>query len=315
MNWFLMKRAARHRLLAATRYPLEWIVTLLFQAGAVLLPLQTGTALAGRVAKRIGPRLRRSEIARRNLRRAMPELETAEIERIVRDMWEHMGRSTLEYARLRAFAPGSGDAVSTDLVTVEGIEHIDALRADGRPGLIFSGHLGNWELLTLLAKARGLEPLFVVYRPANNPMLDRLIRGLQGGSDATLIRKGPTGARELLAALRQGGHVIMLVDQKMNDGIPVPFFGRDAMTAPALAQLALRFEAPVVPVQTIRLRGPDGHFEARFRIVVHPPLDLPDTGDRHADIEEVMRRVNTLLERWIRDYPEQWLWMHRRWPD
>ena len=101
----------------------------------------------------------------------------------------------------------------------------------------------------------------------------------------------------------------MLVDQKMNDGIAVPFFGRAAMTAPALAQLGLRYRCPVVPVRLERLAG------CRFRVTIHPPLSFPDTGDQAADVRTTMTAVNALLEGWIRAGPEQWLWLHRRWPD
>jgi KDO2-lipid IV(A) lauroyltransferase len=95
----------------------------------------------------------------------------------------------------------------------------------------------------------------------------------------------------------------------MNDGIPVPFFGRPAMTAPALAQLALRFDCAIVPARVERLKG------ARFRLTVFPPLELPRTGNRHADTLAIMTRVNAILESWIRARPELWFWLHRRWPD
>jgi KDO2-lipid IV(A) lauroyltransferase len=147
----------------------------------------------------------------------------------------------------------------------------------------------------------------VVYRAPNNPWADALLRRFR---DAPLsIPKGPEGARALLRLIRAGGHAGILVDQKMNDGIPVPFFGRTAMTAPAVAQLGLRQGCVLVPSRTERLNG------ARFRITLYPPLDLHPTGDRVADELAVMTRINRLIEGWIRDHPEQWLWLHRRWPD
>ena len=123
-----------------------------------------------------------------------------------------------------------------------------------------------------------------------------------------MFPKGPIGARGALAHLSRGGYLGMLVDQKMNDGIPVKFFGRTAMTAPALGTLALRFRCPVIPGR-IRRVGP-----ARLRLEVEPSLTLPDSGDRTADIATVMRMVNVILERWISDEPGSWLWLHRRWP-
>jgi Kdo2-lipid IVA lauroyltransferase/acyltransferase len=101
----------------------------------------------------------------------------------------------------------------------------------------------------------------------------------------------------------------MLVDQKMNDGIPVPFFGRDAMTAPALAVLALRYDCAVVPIRMLRTKG------AHFRMISEPPLVLPKTGNAEADRRALMVSVNGIVERWVREHPEQWLWLHRRWPD
>jgi len=100
----------------------------------------------------------------------------------------------------------------------------------------------------------------------------------------------------------------MLVDQKMNNGIAVPFFGRPAMTAPALAQLALRFDCPVVPARVVRLNG------AHFQLIVYPPLEVAKTGDREHDTLTLMTQVNTMIEGWIRERPEQWLWLHNRWP-
>ena len=123
-----------------------------------------------------------------------------------------------------------------------------------------------------------------------------------------MFPKGAAGARAALSHLRQGGSLGMLVDQKMNDGIPVPFFGRPAMTAPALAQLALRYRIPVIPIRVIR-RGP-----ARFTMVVEAPLALPATGRRHDDIFALSLAINERLEHWIRQDPGAWLWLHRRWP-
>ena len=118
------------------------------------------------------------------------------------------------------------------------------------------------------------------------------------GDRAEFIPKGAVAARHAIAALRSGAHLTLLADQKMNDGIPVPFFGRPAMTAPALADLALRFDCDVLPARVERLDG------ARFRLTVSPPLPLPQSGEPHADAAALMAGVNATLEAWIRDRPE-----------
>src|SRR6185437_12707464 len=129
------------------------------------------------------------------------------------------------------------------------------------------------------------------------------------GDQGELIPKGALGSRRAVAALRRGGHLSMLADQKLNDGIAVPFFGRPAMTAPALASLALHYDCAVLPARVERLGG------ARFRLTIHPPLQMPRSGDRAADAAALMAAVNATLESWIRERPEQWFWLHRRWPD
>lgn len=273
----------------------------LFQA----LPLDTASALGGAVLRTLGPRLSVSKRARRNLTRAFPDRSPAEIEAIISAMWDNLGRTTAEFAHLPEFDPYADDG----RVMVEGTEHIDLLRDDGKPGLFFACHLANWEVQIFALTRRGV-PAAVTYRASNNPRVEQLYHQARGGQfGGTWIAKGAKGARRIIDILRQGGHVAMLVDQKMNDGVPVPFFGRDAMTAPALAQLALKYRCPVVPCRIRRTTG------ARFHITFYPPMDLPDSGDRGADVASLMGAVNAMIEDWVREDPAQWLWLHRRWPD
>jgi KDO2-lipid IV(A) lauroyltransferase len=176
------------------------------------------------------------------------------------------------------------------------------------PVLFFSGHIGNWELLPVVSASFGV-PLGIFYRAAKNVAVDALLSEIRAeGSEGPLFAKGPAGARGALRHLGEGGALALLVDQKMNDGIPVPFFGRPAMTASALAAFALRHGCPVIPAYTRRL-GP-----ARFRIILETPLPLPESGSREERIAALMTQVNARLEFWIRLNPESWLWLHRRWP-
>ena len=268
-----------------------------------LLPLDWASAIGGALARTIGPRLGISKRARLNIRRALPELADHEIAKTIAQMWDNLGRVAAEYPHLRqirVFEPGGR-------VETHGFEHMDRAVAAGRRMIIFSGHIANWEIGMLAAVQYGGE-VAQIYRAANNPLIDRMITQFRsiGGE---LIPKGTVAARRAIAVLRRGAHVTMLADQKMNDGIPVPFFGRPAMTASALAALALRFDCDVLPARVERLGG------ARFRLTVFPPLPLPSSGDHHADVATLMTRVNQTLEGWIRDRPQEWFWVHRRWPD
>ena len=230
-----------------------------------------------------------------------------QVERILRGMWDNLGRVAAEYPHLRhirVFAP-RGRAQTA------GIEHLDRALATGRPVIIFGGHLGNWEIAALAAGQYAADhgiDVAQIYRAANNPLVDRMIARFRG-NDSEFIPKGAVASRRALAALRRGAHLTLLVDQKLNDGIAVPFFGRAAMTAPALALLALHFDCAVLPARVERLGG------AHFRLTICPPLALPHSGDRTGDVAALMAAVNLTLETWVRERPEQWFWVHRRWPD
>jgi KDO2-lipid IV(A) lauroyltransferase len=271
--------------------------------------MEWASALGGTVARRIGPVLGISKRARINLRRAFPGLADAEIERIVARMWDNLGRVAAEYPHLpkiRIFAPDGP-------VETRGFENMDNAVAAGRRMIIFSGHVANWEIGALAAVQYGFTAsqayrVTQIYRAPNNPLVDRLIARFRGDR-GEYIPKGAPAARRAFSALYRGEHLTMLADQKLNEGIPVPFFGRPAMTATALALLALRFDCDVLPARVERLRG------ARFRLTVFPPLPLPRTGNQEADVAKLTADVTAVLESWIRDRPEEWLWVHRRWPD
>jgi len=269
-----------------------------------LMPVAWASGIAGFLAGHIGPRLGISRRARRNLRHALPELDAAAIERVIAGMWDNLGRVAAEYAHLdkyRAYEEGGR-------IEVVGGERLRAIAATGKPAIFFSGHFGNWEMASLALTQAGL-PVTAIYRAANNPFVDRLINRIRRPLGTSLVPKGAAGARDVVAALRQGCHLATLVDQKANDGIAVPFFGRDAMTPAAPARLALRFDCVLVPVRVERLP------HARFRITIETPFPPERSGDRVRDTLATMCRINAILERWIRAQPDHWFWLHNRWPD
>lgn len=288
----LLSKPARQRLEAvAARAALS-----LFRA----LPVDAASSFGGWLARTVGPRLKVSNVARANLARAFPEKRPDEIEAILAQVWDNLGRVVGEIPHI--------PTLIAERVEVVGLEHVRHMRDDGAPGLFIGAHFGNWELAGALAKREQLD-LTVVYRAANNPWVEDVYREFRANAGTRQIRKGSEGAREILSELRQGNHLGMLVDQKMNDGIAVPFFGRDAMTAPAAARFALKFRCPVSMLKVERLGG------ARFRMTFLPPLQLPDSGDIHADTLALTTSMTAQIEDWVRQTPGQWLWLHKRWPD
>jgi Kdo2-lipid IVA lauroyltransferase/acyltransferase len=266
-----------------------------------LLPVDRASAIGGWIGRTIGPRLGISPRALRNLRRAMPANSEAENRRIVHGMWDNLGRSVAELPHLEAIS-----AVGSERVEIVNGEHAAALREAGQPVILFGGHFANWEVGSSTIHRLLGPSLLSVFRASNNPWADRVLRRRMTARRA--VAKGADGGRDVLRHLRRGGHIGMLVDQKMNDGIAVPFFGHDAMTAPAIARLALRFNCPIVPVRIERLNG------TRFRFTVLPPLTLNDTRDTADNVRTTLARITAVIEEWIVARPEQWLWLHRRWP-
>ncbi|HIJ38103.1 MAG TPA: lauroyl acyltransferase [Rhodospirillaceae bacterium] len=267
------------------------------------LPLDIASGLGGWIGRNIARHLPLNRRAFRNLERVWPDLPRTEQERIVAGMWDNLGRMVGEFPHIDEIEFGPNKRVA-----VEGAEYLHQLRDDGLPGLLFSAHLGNWELTGAGLTRMGLRA-HPVYRAANNPRLEWLFQHRTYGVGLTLIPKGAKGAKMALGLLAKGEHVAMLIDQKMNDGIAVPFFGIEAMTAPALASFALKFNCPVVPGRIVRMGG------AHFRLVLEAPIHFENTGNREQDIHRAMAQVNAKLEGWIREHPEQWLWLHRRWPN
>ncbi len=266
----------------------------------------TASTLGGTIARIIGPLIPVSAVADENLRAAMPELTAAQRKTIIREIWENLGRTAAELThigRLRETAAGPGYAIT-------GAEHLTAAVAAGGPSLILTGHLANWEIIPPAAYARGMDLAFM-YRAASNSLVDNLIlhmRESDMGRKLSMFPKGGPGARAAYAHLTRHGHLGMLIDQKLDNGIAVPFFGIPAMTAPALAAFALKFRCPIIPIHVVRT-GP-----ARLHIICEPPLPLPDTGNKTADTLTLMTTANQILEGWIRDNPGSWLWLHHRWP-
>ncbi|MCU4159095.1 lauroyl acyltransferase [Acidiphilium sp. AL] len=262
--------------------------------------------LGGAIGRSIGPLIPTTRVANANLRRVMPELDAAARRKIIRDVWENLARNAAEFphlANLRETASGPG-------YEVVGAEHVRAFAARGGPGIILTGHFGNWEIIPLAFYRLGVTLAFF-YRAAANKAVDETILGLRKaamGQKVAMFPKGASGARASYAHLTHGGVLCMLVDQKLNDGIEAPFFGTPAMTTPALAVFARKFRCPILPVHVERL-GP-----ARLRIVCEPLEFAQKTEDKTEDVKATTIWMNRTIERWVRARPGEWLWLHRRWP-
>jgi Kdo2-lipid IVA lauroyltransferase/acyltransferase len=264
--------------------------------------------LFAKVAGSIGPRLREHRIGRANLVAAFPEKTPEEIDAILAGVWDNLGRMGAEFAHLDHVWDHDEehpfDGRCELLPRTRELFH--QLRLDGKPGLIFASHLANWELPALAAVAHGLDTA-ILYRRPNIASADRIIQEMRQVKMGTLIPAGRDAPFRLAEALQRGQHVAMLVDQYLTGGVEVTFFGRKTRANPMLARLLRQVECPVHGVRIIRL--PNNRFRAELTEEVKPVRN--ERGE--IDIQGTTQVITSVVEGWIREYPEQWLWLHRRW--
>ena len=267
-----------------------------------LLGVERASNLGGALLRTLGPRVGTHRTVTRNLRIAFPDLGRAEREALALEAWERIGRSFAETAVMDQLTPESGR------LEIVGKDRLDAIRDGGKPVVFVSGHLSNFEVMAAVLVASGV-PVQVTYRAANNPYVDAQIRKARARYGVKLFApKGGDGARELLQGLERGESVALLNDQKFSEGPEVTFFGQPVNAAPGPSRLALRFGTVLQPISVVRLPG------VRFRVTAHEPIPVPSTGDRPADIARGVQAITTFVEDRVREVPEDWFWVHKRWP-
>jgi KDO2-lipid IV(A) lauroyltransferase len=268
-----------------------------------LLGVDAASAFGGWLGRTVGPLSGAHKVATRNLKLAFPDKDDAWREAMLKAQWDGLGRTFAEFPLMDKILP------STGRVEVVNQERLFQIAAEKVPVVFVSGHLSNWEVMPAAIVDSGVV-CEMTYRAANNPYVDERIKASRFRYGVRLFApKGGDGARELLEGMKQGKSVALMNDQKFNTGVEGLFFGHPVRTAPGPSRLALRFGTVLQPMSVQRTKG------ARFRAVVHDPIHLPNTGDRTADIETGVKLVNAFMEERIRERPEEWFWVHRRWPN
>jgi Kdo2-lipid IVA lauroyltransferase/acyltransferase len=262
--------------------------------------------LAGAAMRTIGPWLHEHRIGRANLRAAFPNKTDVEIETILRGVWDNLGRVGAEIAHLDHIC--SGDPYNRTFIdyTPGNIERFLRLKTDGKPALVFAAHLANWELPAVIAASDGLDSVVLYRRPNLGAIADAVI-ALRGNLMGELVPSSLAAPVALARALANGKHVAMLVDQHYGRGVEVTFFGRRCMTNPLIAMLAREIDCPIHGTRVIRLPG--NRFRGEISEEVKPVRDA----EGRVDVQGTMQAITDVVEGWVREYPEQWLWVHRRW--
>jgi Kdo2-lipid IVA lauroyltransferase/acyltransferase len=279
---------------------LEYVGFLAVAGIARALPLDTASAVSGRIWRLLAPRLRRQARARANFAAAMPDLPAAERERLLLDVWENLGRTFAEAFHLDTIFR------EPERVVVEHGEGVAEALGGSRGSVIVTLHMANWEIASMTGVRAGVN-VAGVYQKLKNPLVDRYLTSMRAPYyPAGLYSKGHDAVIKLLRILKNGGALGIVADLREHKGVEVPFFGRPAPSTPFPALAARAQNVPLIAVKVVRLGGVRFHLSTRI-------VPVPRTGDKDADVRAGTAALQACFEQWIRENPGQWMWGHRRW--
>lgn len=283
------------------KYFIEYIFVRIFYISFRILGFKISSFITGKIFRIYGFFSKRTPVAIDNIGKVIKGINDKEKEKIIFKMWENFGRVIGEYPNLDKIR-----VIDNKKVKIINIRNLLNPLKKNKNCLFFSAHLGNWELTSHALTENGFKINFI-YRAPNNKYVDDLLRRIRFSYGVGLIKKGPEGARDCIKVLtKNGGNIGMLIDQKMNDGISTRFFNKDVMTASAIAKFALKFRCPIIPAFCIR------EFGTNFRIEYLEPITYKKIKSLSSE-EKIMNYLNKIVEKWVKKYPDQWIWIHNRW--
>ncbi|WP_252511184.1 lipid A biosynthesis lauroyl acyltransferase [Phreatobacter aquaticus] len=289
--------------------PADWIVGQIVLVALWLvrsLGPDRASNLGAAVTPVIGRLLKQNRIGYDNLKAAFPEKSEEELRAILRGVWENLGRTACEYACMDALWDYDDARPNEGRIETHDVPLYERLRDDGKPAIFFAAHLANWEIPAVAAAAHGLD-MTALFRMPNNRFVARAIQKIRGRTMGKMVPSGGAGVLQLVRELERNAHIGMLVDQHLHRGVDVTFFGRTVKANPTAAKLAREFDCPVHGARAIRLAN------NRFRLEATEALDLPRDAEGRIDVQGAMQMMTSVVEGWVREHPEQWLWLHRRW--
>lgn len=285
------------------KYIIEYIPLKVFYLICSFLPLEKASSFGARLVSFIGPFLKKSKIAKTQIRERLPHLSEEDINRHIKDMWRNLGRVLAEYPHLRTLTDPKNKYV--EFHDPHGV--MDALK-QGQKTFFFSAHMANWDLLQSFVYMHFNESFTGIYRAPNNPYARKLLAKMrQVAPHLETIAKSSKGARDLIKHMQDGKHIGLLVDQKYNQGMAVPFLGQEAMTSTSFISLCQKYEYQLVPSHLVRIE------ECHFKLTLEKPIQLFNEKESKRNEYDVMCEIHGHVESWIKQNPAQWIWMHRRW--
>ena len=290
------------KILLIISYLIEAILLLFWIILCKIIGIKLSSFVGGKIVQFIGPLTKLDNIANSNLTKVFPNLSNKKISIIKNNMWNNIGRNTGELI----FANKLNPYLDKKKFSIIGKKYLEDLKKNKSGAILFSAHIGNWEICPLIITRRG-ERVTSIYRHANNPITEKIIQRLRKGI-CLYAPKGPKGANTLFKVLRQKKYAAILADQKLNEGESIKFLGHPAKTATAIAELSIRLSVPIIPVHVERIKG------VKFKYIVEKPIKVDSKEMNHDDkVKMILLKINNKIEKWILKNPEQWLWIHNRW--
>ena len=281
------------------KYFLQFFIISIFFIIFKIIGLKFASNISSKIVSLIGPFFRSKKLIENNIRKAIPNLDSKELKKIVNNMWGNYGRILSEYVFIKDFRIAN----LKNNLEIEGQEILNKIKKDNEPVIFVSGHFNNFELMAMHIEKSGIN-LAAVYRPLNNKFLNFVMEKIRKKYICkNQIKKGISGTKQLLSFFKNGSSVALMIDQRVSEGIKSNFFKHEALTTTIPAQFAKKFNCKIVPIYIERLK------DVNFKLTIHEPLKYSND----YSVESITQNLNSLLEKMILKNPEQWIWSHNRW--
>ena len=281
------------------KYFFEFLFSIFFFIFFKIIGPKLSSKISGKIFEIIGPFFRSKNIIHNNIKRALPKIDENNLKNIENSMWNNYGRIFAEYIFLKDFRYGK----LASEVQIEGQEILNDIKENNKQVIFISGHLSNFELMAMFIEKSGIN-LSAIYRPLNNIFLNGIMENIRKKYICkNQIKKGLAGLKKLIKLKKKNYSSALMIDQRVSEGILSPLFNERALTTTIPAQLAKRFNIPIVPVYIERIKG------LKFKIIISKPLSFSQDTSQ----QEITDTLNKILEKFILNKPENWIWSHNRW--
>jgi len=286
------------------KYFFEFIIVISLFCIFKIIGLKNASNLGSIIVRSIGPLFRSKDIIKKNIKTALGEIDEKKETLIINSMWSNIGRTFAEYVFLKDF---KFNRTNVDHMQINGTYHLDEIKKNNEPVIFYSAHFANFELMAMELNKFGIK-CAAIYRPLNNFFLNPLMEYIRMKYICpNQIPKGRMGMREIIAKVKDGYSIALMVDQRVSEGPRTLFFNKLAHTTTVPAQLALKYNCKLVPISIERKEG------TNFKIDIHHPYKIEKTGNDEKDTKNITLKINQIIEKMIIKNPKQWIWSHNRW--